>query len=184
METNTATTTATANAASSLATIDASATTGGIEIAAGDQVEIGTSAFYTTYAGLTIDGGSGSDFIYNGATSGARVDGSGKGDVDAVEGVGSYVTVGAGSSDTVLVGLDLIGATITDASGPAFIGAAASIAGASVNDVVTFGAGATATLSVAKRPRQARSSTRMAAPARRRCMEPRRGRRSTSPASG
>lgn len=78
VHTNTGATTATANVASSLTAIDASGTTGGVWIEAGSSDQIGGAegAYYTTYTGLTIKGGTGGDTIVNGADKGVIVEGA------------------------------------------------------------------------------------------------------------
>jgi hypothetical protein len=78
INTNTGATTATADVASSLKTIDASATTGGISVDAGHEVAIGGTTYYTTYTGLTIHGGTGGDYIVNEADSGVIIEGATK----------------------------------------------------------------------------------------------------------
>ncbi|MGF6613081.1 hypothetical protein OKW45_008069 [Paraburkholderia sp. WSM4175] len=75
VNTNTGAMTATADVASSLKTIDASATTGGVSIEAGYKQSI-DGTYYTTYTGLTIHGGTGGDEITNGADNGVIVEGA------------------------------------------------------------------------------------------------------------
>ena len=152
----------TANVASSLTSIVASSTTGGVDIAAGDTFVVSgpdaglflsgnaTAAgdFGITYTGLTIDGGSGTDSIYNGATNGDIVDLNGKGDLDAVGASGASITVGTGAGDVAVVGEDFVGGTFS-LSVPHFSpNATPETTGEFVGDSVTFGAGATADLVV------------------------------------
>lgn len=118
--------------ASSLTTIDASATTNGVYILAGDN-DTPSANNTVTYTGLAIKGGSGADdFLYDGANSGVITDGNGKGDGEALGGSSASATVGTGANDYSYVGYD------EQAGTP-------SLQGASVGDSFTFGAGATAT---------------------------------------
>lgn len=78
VSTNTAATTATANVASSLTSIDGSAATGKLTVTAGTPDAIGVSGFNTTYTGLTIKGGSNDDTITIGAKNGVVDGGAGK----------------------------------------------------------------------------------------------------------
>jgi hypothetical protein len=157
INTNTAATTATADVASSLTTIDASATTGGVWIAAGGSQAIGGSGFNTTYDGLTIKGGTGGDTIYNFADHGTIIGGATAAttlnyDNDTVSGLGAYLEVdgnhavindsasaaadtlvAGGNSDSITVGS---GKTVTvDLNG--------------LSDTVTLGSGNGATVNVA-----------------------------------
>ncbi len=114
---------------------------------AGDSVEIASSGFDVTYTGLVIKGGSGTDYIYNGATDGVIVDGNGKGDISGLGGSSASATLGSGANDVAYVGGDPIGGTFSGTAGNFEITGATSLAaGASLNDTVTFGAGATATV--------------------------------------
>jgi hypothetical protein len=98
LETNTGATTATADVASALQVIDASATTGGVDISQGSSVAIGASGFNTTYTGLTIKGGTGGDSIWNYADHGTIIAGATAKttvnyDGDTTSGFGNYLEV-------------------------------------------------------------------------------------------
>lgn len=72
--TNSAATTATADVASALSTIDGSAATGDLNISAGASAVIGATAFSTTYKGLTIKTGTGDDVVSIGNTGTVSTD--------------------------------------------------------------------------------------------------------------
>jgi hypothetical protein len=132
---------------SSLTLIDASATTGELEIWAGATNTSSTGNFRNggslnanvtiTYTGLTIKGGSGSDFIDNDAKNGIIIDGNGNGDKVILGGAGAKATLGAGSSDFVLVGSSGLNGLGTHQA-----------AGSGLGDSIKFGAAATAELLV------------------------------------
>jgi hypothetical protein len=129
---------------SSLTLIDASATTGGVEIFAGATNTTGAGDFANgqlqyanvaiTYTGLTIKGGSGNDFIENDAKDGVVTDGNGT-DVVILGGAGAAAILGTGTGDFVEVGASALGTN--------------EVAGSTLGDKVTFGAAATAKLFVA-----------------------------------
>jgi hypothetical protein len=131
---------------SSLTLIDASATTGGVDIFAGATNTSSGGLFENggslngnvviTYNGLTIKGGSGKDFIENDAKNGVVIDGNGNDDDIFLGGPGAKATLGTGFHDTVIVGTSDLGT---------FEGAASAI-----GDKVTFGNAATAELIVDK----------------------------------
>jgi hypothetical protein len=110
-----ATATSPTKIASSLTLIDASATTGGVEILAGatnrssaGHFENGASLnanITITYTGLTIKGGSGGDFIENDAKNGIVTDGNHNDDFVALGGAGAKATLGTGADDFVAVGV-------------------------------------------------------------------------------
>ena len=133
-------TTSTANITSALATINASAATGGVAIYAGNTT-LDASGFEVSYRGLTLDGGSGNgDILYNGANSGVTMDGNGKGDAVWLGGSDASGTLGTGASDLAFVGDNVYGTAVTPAGREAV--------GAALGDTVTFKAGATATITV------------------------------------
>jgi hypothetical protein len=113
-----ATATSPTKIASSLKLIDASATTGGVEIYAGATNTSGAGAFVDggslnanitiTYTGLTIKGGSGNDIIENDAKNGIVHDGNGI-DVVVLGGAGAKATLGTGTGDIVAVGISDLG---------------------------------------------------------------------------
>jgi hypothetical protein len=126
---------------SSLKLIDASATTGGVEIFAG-ATNTGSDGAYVanlpvgetiTYTGLTIKGGSGNDFIENDAKNGIVTDGNGTDTIILGE-AGAKATLGHGAFDVVFVGHSDLGTN--------------EAAGSALGDSVTFGAAATASLVV------------------------------------
>jgi hypothetical protein len=132
----------TSKIASSLKLIDASATTGGVEIYAGATNTSGAGAFVDgdvnanitiTYTGLTIKGGSGSDFIENDAKNGIVTDRNGT-DTVILAGAGAKATLGHGAFDVVFIGHSDLGTN--------------EAAGNALGDSVTFGAAATASLVV------------------------------------
>jgi hypothetical protein len=129
---------------SSLTLIDASATTGGLNIfagatntSAGGQFDNGASLnanITITYTGLKIKGGSGNnDFIENDAKSGIVSDGNGSDEV-VLGGAGAKATLGDGTGDIARVGVSFLGTN--------------EAAGAALGDKITFGAAATAKLVV------------------------------------
>jgi len=97
-----------------LKSIDASATTGGVNIWAGVSDQLGSTSFYQKYTGLTITGGSGSDFIRNSATSGVISGGAGD-DWLVVSGTSGSADGGAGN-DTLIAGYGT-NATLTGGAG-------------------------------------------------------------------
>jgi hypothetical protein len=129
---------------SSLTLINASATTGGVNIDAGATNTSSDGQFLNgasldanvtiTYGGLTIKGGSGTDGIENDAKNGIVTDGNGSGDIVILGGAGAKATLGTGSGDQVSVGRSFIGTNETP--------------GSALGDKVTFGAAATADLIV------------------------------------
>jgi hypothetical protein len=129
---------------SSLTLINASATTGGVQIEAGATNTSSDGQFLNgaslnanvtiTYGGLTIKGGSGTDGIENDAKNGIVTDGNGSGDIVILGGAGAKATLGTGSGDQVSVGRSFIGTNETP--------------GSALGDKVTFGAAATADLIV------------------------------------
>jgi hypothetical protein len=126
---------------SSLTLIDASATTGGLQIFAGATNTSGGGDFQNhaslnanitiTYTGLKIKGGSGPDFIENDAKSGVVRDGNGV-DTVVLGGAGAKAILGTGAGDEVHVGISHLGTN--------------EVAGAALGDSVTFGQAATAVL--------------------------------------
>jgi len=157
LQTNTGATTATADVASSLTVIDASATTGGVWISQGSDVAIGASGFFTTYTGLTIKGGTGGDSIYNFADHGSIIAGATAKttvnyDGDTVSGFGNYLEVDGKSAtinDSASAAADDL--VLNGAKDSAILGS-----GASVNvwlnglsDSVTLGSGKSTTVTVA-----------------------------------
>ena len=135
--TDSATTTAT-TFNSSLTKIDASATTGGVEIFAGNSTR-DFSGFDVSYKGLTLNGGSGAgDILYNGANGGVVTDGNGKADAVWLGGSNASGTLGTGASDVAEIGNSAYATAVTP------IGPEAP--GSALGDTVTFEAGATANL--------------------------------------
>jgi hypothetical protein len=129
---------------SSLTLIDASATTGRVEIFAGATNTGGAGNFENgdslngnvtiTYTGLTIKDGSGSDAIENDAKNGIVVVGNGFSDGVTLAGAGAKATLGNGAGDEVAVGTSHMGTSET--------------AGSALGDKVTLGNAATAKLDV------------------------------------
>jgi hypothetical protein len=137
---NTDAATTTASITSALAKIDASATTGGVAIYAGNTTLDG-SGFEVSYNGLMIQGGSGNrDVLYNGANVGVTLGGNGDSDTIWLGGSGAIGILGTGASDVAYVGSSGYATALTP-GGP-------EIAGAALGDTATFGAGATATLKI------------------------------------
>ncbi len=133
-------TTSTTPITSALAKIDASATTGGVTVYAGNTTLDG-SGLEVSYNGLMIDGGSGNrEVLYNGANGGVTLGGNGDSDTIWLGGSGASGILGTGASDLAYVGSSAYAAALTP-SGP-------ELAGAALGDTVTFGAGATATLKI------------------------------------
>ena len=129
-------TTSTADIMSELHTINASATTGGVSIYAGNTTR-DFSGFDVSYKGLTLDGGSGAgDILYNGANGGVVTDGNGRADAVWLGGSNASGTLGTGASDVAVVGNSAY-ATAVAPIGP-------EAPGSALGDSVTFGAGATA----------------------------------------
>ena len=136
----------TATVASSLTTIDASATTGGVYIAAGTSDTFNGNTI--TYTGLTIKGGTGGDTIINHAANGVITEGA-----TASTLVNVLVVTGSGATinDAASAGNDVI--SLYGANDAATLGSGASTVNVSSNpatsDVVTVnlvsGAGATVT---------------------------------------
>jgi hypothetical protein len=108
-----ASTAATVSQTAGLKTIDASATTGGVNIWAGvsDALE---GSFVQKYDGLTISGGSGSDFIRNSAKLGVTTGGAGN-DWLIVDGLTGSADGGAGN-DMLITNLAKV-ATLTGGAG-------------------------------------------------------------------
>jgi hypothetical protein len=132
---------------SSLTLIDASATTGGVEILAGATNTSSDGQFLNgaflnsnvtiTYTGLTIKGGSGNgDFIDNDAKNGIVTDGNGSFDHVDLGGSGAKATLGHGANDEVIVGFSYLKLSTLEPPGTA------------LGDKVTFGTPATAELFV------------------------------------
>lgn len=144
---NAAATTASADVAAKLTTIDGSTATGDLTITAGAPDAIGVSGFNTIYDGLTIKTGSGDDMITIGS-SGTVESGTGADTVN-VGALGVSVDVGADEDvDNVIIGTeaDFTGAvtastkmtTISNlATGDTIDLSALVPAGASVNDYTT-----------------------------------------------
>jgi S-layer protein len=110
--------TATADVQAGLTLIDASATTGGVNIWAGVSDGLagsGASEVFQIYDGLTIKGGSGSDMIRNSAETGVTTGGDGK-DWLIVDGYMGSADGGAGD-DTLVVSGEGIRATLTGGAG-------------------------------------------------------------------
>jgi fibronectin-binding autotransporter adhesin len=129
-------TTSTADITSALHTIDASATTGGISINAGNT-SLDASFSEVSYKGLVLDGGSGAgDILYDGANSGVVTDGNGKADAVWLGGSSASGALGTGASDMAEVGNSAYATAVTPV-GP-------EVPGSALGDSVTFGAGATA----------------------------------------
>ena len=129
-------TTSTADITSALHTINASATTGGVSIYAGNT-SLDISGFDVSYKGLTLDGGSGAgDILYNGANSGVVTDGNGKADAVWLGGSNASGILGTGASDVAEVGNSAYATAVTPV-GP-------EAPGSALGDSVTFEAGATA----------------------------------------
>ena len=129
---------------SSLTFIDASATTGGLEIFAGATNTGGAGSFKNgaslnpnvtiTYTGLTIRGGSDTSIIENDAKNGIVSSGNGFNDQVILGGAGAKATMGFGGGDLARVGVSFMGTS--------------EIAGSALGDKVTFGNAATAQLLV------------------------------------
>jgi hypothetical protein len=129
---------------SSLTLIDASATTGHVDIFAGAANTSGAGPFDNgaslnpnitiTYTGLKINGGSGTDIIENDAKNGIVTVGNGDADHVFLGGAGAKATLGTGTGDVVAVGISTLGSN--------------EAAGAALGDRVTFGQAATAVLFV------------------------------------
>ena len=129
---------------SSLTLIDASQTTGELEILAGATNTSGAGNFQNggslnanvaiTYTGLTIRGGSGIDFIENDAKNGIVSEGNFAQDQVTLGGPGAKATLGTGASDLARVGVSFLGTS--------------ELAGGALGDKVTFGNAATAKLFV------------------------------------
>jgi hypothetical protein len=129
--------------ASSLKLIDASATTGDVDIFAGATNTSGGGDFRDgeslnanvtiTYTGLTIKGGSGAlNFIENDAKNGIVTVGNGKFDHVLLGGAHAKATLGTGIDDFVNVGFSDLGTNET--------------AGSALGDSVKFGAASAAEL--------------------------------------
>ena len=129
-------TTSTADITSALHTINASATTGGVSIYAGNT-SLDASFSEVSYKGLALDGGSGAgDILYDGANSGVVTDGNGKADAVWLGGSNASGALGTGASDMAEVGNSAYATAVTP-FGP-------EAPGSALGDSVTFGAGATA----------------------------------------
>jgi hypothetical protein len=128
---------------SSLTLIDASATTGQLDILAGATNTTGAGNFQNgeslnanvtiTYTGLTIKGGSGNDLIENDAKNGIVTDRNGT-DFIILGGAGAKATLGTGTADAVDVGISNLGTNET--------------AGSALGDTVKFGSAPTAALNI------------------------------------
>jgi hypothetical protein len=128
---------------SSLTLIDASATTGVVNIFAGATNTSSAGSFddgaslnadvTVTYTGLTIKGGSGLDNIENDAKNGIVIVGNGT-DTVSLGGANAKATVGTGINDFVAVGFSGLGTNET--------------AGSALGDSVKLGSAATAELAV------------------------------------
>jgi len=118
---NSAATTATANVASALKTIDGSAATGALTLVAGTtSAQIASTGFYTVYDGLTIKGGVGDDTLVNTAKGGVVLGGDGADTIvlagDATSaGVKSTADGGAGD-DTIIIN-GTVSTTLTGGAG-------------------------------------------------------------------
>jgi hypothetical protein len=156
VQTNFGATTATADVASSLQVIDASATTGGVWISQGANVAIGASGFNTTDTGLTIKGGTGGDTIRNFADNGSIIagatakttvnydgDNGGIGNYLEVDGKNAVINDSASAAGDALV--------LNGAKDSAIVGSGANVHVwlNGTNDTVTLGSGNTATVTVA-----------------------------------
>jgi hypothetical protein len=130
---------------SSLTLIDASATTGSVDIIAGATNTSGVGPFENggglnanvtiTYTGLEIKGGSGhGDFIENDAKNGIVTVGNGSNDHVVLGSAGAEATLGTGTSDFAVVGANDLGIN--------------EVAGNALGDSVKFGSASTATLLV------------------------------------
>jgi hypothetical protein len=129
---------------SSLTLIDASATTGPVDIFAGAPNTNGVGPFENggglnanvtiTYTGLEIKGGSGRDVIENDAKNGIVTVGNGSHDEVVLGSAGAKATLGTGTSDIVVVGANDLGIN--------------EVAGNALGDSVNFGSASTATLRV------------------------------------
>ncbi len=125
---------------SSLHLIDASASTGDVQIYAGatntpqagnyDDGATPPNADVTiTYTGLVIKGGSGTDTIENDANGGVVTVGNGHGDIISLGGSNATATFGSGANDAFFVGASLIQNTQAQAPGSA-LGDTATFTGA------------------------------------------------------
>jgi hypothetical protein len=129
---------------SSLTLIDASATTGGVDIFAGATNTSGAGDFQNggglnanvtiTYTGLVIKGGSGRDSIQNDAKNGVVIDGNHSDDVVTLGGAGAKAILGKGAFDAAFVGQSRIGTN--------------EAPGSALGETVKFGAADTALLGV------------------------------------
>jgi hypothetical protein len=130
-------TASTANITSTLTKIDASATTSGVSIYAGNG-SLDFSGFDVSYKGLSLDGGLGpGDVLYNGATDGVTIDHNGKADQVWLGGSDASGALGTGASDVAEVGYNKYLTSVSPPVGP-------ELPGSALGDSVTFGAGATA----------------------------------------
>jgi len=131
------TTAPTANVASSLTSIDASSTTGGVNIYAGVSDAIaGGSGFSTVYTGLTITGGSGADALRNDAASGITNGGAGN---DWIEVGGDLGSANGGTGDDTFTARST-NVTLTGGGGKDtfVINAAANTGSASTPNITTI----------------------------------------------
>jgi hypothetical protein len=120
---------------SSLTLIDASTTTGELDILAGATNSSGSGIFKNggslnanvtiTYTGLTIKGGSGRDVIENDANKGVVIESNTNNDEIFLGGAGAKATLGTGINDEASVGLSFLGTNET--------------AGSALGDSVKFG---------------------------------------------
>ena len=126
----------TASITSALSTIDASPTTGGVSIYAGNST-LDLSGFEVSYKGLQLDGGSGpNDVLYSGATDGVTIELNGQADRVWLGGSNASGVLGTGAADVAVVGNSAYATAVTP-SGP-------EAPGSALGDSVTFKAGATA----------------------------------------
>ncbi|MDE2342562.1 MAG: hypothetical protein KGL63_04085 [Betaproteobacteria bacterium] len=136
----------TAATASTLTTIDASATTGGVTITAGGNDVVNTQNL--TYNGLTILGGTGGDTIINHAKSGVITEGASASTVVntlTVDGSGATINDGAAAGNDV-IHLSGSNETATLGSGASTVSVAAGAAASNVDTVnLVSGAGAAVT---------------------------------------
>lgn len=123
------TTALTANTAAALKVIDASATSGGATVVAGEaQANIHSGSYALAYTGLEILGGSGNDKIVNLAAAGKVSAGAGN---DTVTVIGSAATVDAGAGDDTIVVNDSVSTTLTGGAGKDTFDVSAAVSGTS-----------------------------------------------------
>ena len=139
--TNTAATTATAHVASALKEIDASAATGNVTLgsgtALGTSAAIGATAFNTTYDGLKVTTGSGSDTITVAAKNAVISTGAGD-DTITVSGSGATIDTGAAKTATGdVVNVNGASASLTVGAGLQTVNIQAGAAAAATLDKMT-----------------------------------------------